>query len=655
MSNNLRRTPRPTIFQRLARAAVGAVGEISVLRDSRVMAWGRQFWVPYTLNSTRVNYTLARTLYANTEDAYKLGAGFAKPIINATAGFMGAPSFTHVDPEADQALEAQFTRWTGRLLQANRNALRDGDVFARIVRVPDKFDRGREVFDLMLVPPEWVMPVRDPLTGGWQEVVITSPVRIVDADGREKAAYTVKETLRADSRVIEYDGRAPVDLRAQNGEKPNPWGFIPLVHIRNEAEEHLVYGCSDLEPVEPFMKAYHDIMLMSVQGGKLFARPKVKFALKNVQTFLADNFPAEETKAGKLRFADKELFLMHEGEDVSFITADTGLAGITTLLKFLFFCIVDVSETPEFAFGTAVASSKASVSEQMVPLERKIRRKRGLFEDPYGELASMFLAMRARVESQRLDTYQVDVGWDELSPKNDAEVATTIKTLVEGLVTGVESGLVSLDAAAESLRQYMPSMLPWLDADAEDDEQRRVARGLVLVQRLKDGQGLEDEGLEDEAGSRPGAGQGGQDDQVAQGKGGAGGKKGAVGVGGAGGEQDGRQPDDLAGAQDPFVYLIHHVHHLAGKGKAVREELHHCPLFAATGERGQEYVVDDLRDGDRVYHVVQVEGGAQPPDVLYDHLGNAYRIVRREVAGKAAWVVAGLKPGQKVVWSDAEA
>jgi len=639
---SLRRTPRPNVLQRLARVAAGVVGEISVLRDSRVMAWGRQFWVPYTLNSTRVNYTLARALYANTEDGYKLGAGFAKPIVNTTAGFMGAPSFTHADPEADQALEAQFRRWTGRLLQANRNALRDGDVFARIVRVPDKFDRGREVFDLMLVPPEWVAPVRDPLTGGWQEVVITSPMRIVDADGREQAAYTVKETLRADSREIEYDGRAPADLRAQNSKQDNPWGFIPLVHVRNEAEEHLVYGCSDLEPVEPFLKAYHDIMLMSAQGAKLFARPKVKFALKNVATFLSDNFPAEETRGGKLKFADKELFLMREGEDVSFITADSGLAGITTLLKFLFFCIVDVSETPEFAFGTAVASSKASVSEQMIPLERKIQRKRGLFEDPYGELASIYLAMRAQVENQPLDTYQVDVDWDELSPKNDAEVATTIKTLVEGLVTGVESGLVSLDAAAESLRQYMPSMLSWLDKDAEDDEQRRVARGLILLQRLKDGQELGEP-----SGVKPGAGLEPAPASVP-----------AVppppGDAGAAGEQR-TEPDDLAGAQDPFIYLIHHVHHLAGKGRQVREELHHCPLFARPGEQGAEFTVDDLRDGERVLHVVQVEGATQVPDTLYDHLGNAYRIVARQVAGRRVWVVAGLKPGQKVAWSDAEA
>jgi len=159
-------------------------------------------------------------------------------------------------------------------------------------------------------------------------------------------------------------------------------------------------------------------------------------------------------------------------------------------LKFIFMCIVDVSETPEFAFGTAVSSSKASVSEQMVPLARKIRRKRGQFEEYYSELASMYLAMWAQVENRTLETYQVDVGWDEISPRNDKEMAETVKTLVEGLVQAVESGLMGIDSAAEFLREFVPSMLPWVDPDADDDERRRVAKSLELLNRLRDGEGL---------------------------------------------------------------------------------------------------------------------------------------------------------------------
>lgn len=483
---------RPSWWRRLL-----ARGEISVLRALGFAV--SEFYTPYTLDSSRVDYALARALYRNTDDRYKLGAGFARPVINTTAGFMGVPHFVHVDPEADNTLERVFSRWSGKIYRVHRNALRDGDAFARIIRVGPKFGQGEGDFELRLIPPEWVTPIVDPITGGYQKVIIRYPGVITDDRGNVVQRYTVTETITPNQRTIEADSRAPAEVRAQNKTEVNPWGFIPIVHYRNEAEETELYGASDLEPLEPFLKAYHDVMLFAVQGSKLFSRPKAKFLLKNVREFLRNNFSEEEIKSGKLRFQDKEIFLLQDGDDAAFITADSGLSGITTLLKFLFFCIVDVSETPEFAFGTAVSSSKASVSEQMVPLARKIRRKRGQFEEAHMELAGMVLAMWAKLEGRRLDTYHVDIGWDEISPKDDAEVAQTIKTLVEGLAQAVESGLMSLDAAADFLREFVPSMLPWSDPDADDDERRRVARSMLMRHRLEIGQGLEEEaGLDDE-------------------------------------------------------------------------------------------------------------------------------------------------------------
>ncbi len=461
-------------------------GEISVLRRS----WGFQYSRPYTLDSSRVDYTLARELYRNINDSYKLGASFAKPVVNTMAGFVGTPHFLHTDPEADQALEQSMAKWTGKVLRINRNVLRDGDVFVRIVRVQNRLDPRQGVFDLTLIPPEWVTPVIDPLTGRWHRLVIKHPVIVVDAiTGRRGNDYTVTETLTPTERIIEVDGHAPAEIRAESKTETNPWGFIPVVHFRNEAEENQLFGSSELEPIEPFMKAYHDTLLFAVQGSKLFSRPKTKFALRDVQKFLGDNFDAAEIASGKLKFADKELFLMQEGDDVSFITAESGLVGVTALLEFIFMNIVDVSQIPEFAFGTAVASSKASVSEQMIPLMRNIRRKRGMLEEPYGELAAMYLAMWSKVENRRLDTYQVNVDWDEITPKDDAQISTTIKTLVEGLTTGVEAGLLSLEAASEFLREYIPSMLPFVDESGAQDERGRIAKSMLWRKRIEDDEG----------------------------------------------------------------------------------------------------------------------------------------------------------------------
>lgn len=447
----------------------------------------------YHLDSSRVDVKLARELYDNTNDHYKLGAGFARPIIDTCAGFMGAPHFSHADPAASVALEQVAEAWTSRFFRLQRNTLRDGDHFARIVHTASKLNPSERVFELRLIPPEWVTPTVDPLTGAWQEVRIAYPVKVTRPDGTIEAQYTVYEVLRPRERIVEASSDAPASVRSQqNRREDNVWGLIPVVHFRNEPEEHRLYGSSDLEPVEPYMKAYHDTMLAAVAGARLFGNPRLLFSLRDVDRFLRRNFSPEEVESRRLRFDNKQVFLMEEGDKADILGTSQGLEHITTVLEYLFYNIVDVSETPEFAFGTAVRSSKASVSEQMIPFARKIRRKRGMFEEPYAELAGIFLAMRAKVEpGAALDTYRVSVGWDEISPKDDKAVAETINTLVQGLVTAIEAGLLSQQSAAEFLREFVPSMLPWVDEDADDDERRRVAATFAFRRRLEDFSGQE--------------------------------------------------------------------------------------------------------------------------------------------------------------------
>lgn len=491
------------------------VGEMaSALRTTaKVLNLTGGAWAPYTLDSSQVDYELARNLYRNTADKYKLGAFAARPVINTCAGFMGVPRFKHVDESVDQVLEDQFGGWEGRLLRINRNAMRDGDQYARLWVAPDPFTEELE-YQLGLVPPEWVDAIKDPLTGSIMQAII-----VHQAQWKDKGIampYQIVETITRTRRTQEVVGFVPDHIKAAlTVDQANVWGFVPLVHFKNEAEEYQVHGQSDLEPIEPFMRAYHDVAMNAVQGSRLFSRPKAAFALEDVNGFLQDNFSETEIKSGKLNFAGKDLFFMKKGDTAHFITAETGVAGVTTLQKFLFFCMVDVSETPEFAFGTALSSSKASAETQMVPMARKIRRKRGMYAEPYTELASMFLAMRARKENAPLPTYKTTAEWEPLEVRNDVEVAKAVKDLIDGLVTGMESGLVSQPAAVEFLREFVPTMLPYVAPDgSKDGERERIAQTFAMLERIKDGQGMGDEGNRQRAERKPEDGPG-EDDEGA--------------------------------------------------------------------------------------------------------------------------------------------
>jgi hypothetical protein len=378
------------------------VGEMSNLRRAVGVAWAGSLLSTYTLDSTRVDHVLARDLYRNTRDAYKLGAAFAKPIVNTTAGFMGAPSFTHDDPEAQKELEAAVARWRGKLLEINRDALRDGDCYVRVGRRVDRFAAPgadpSEQIDLFTVPPEWCEPRFAPLSREWEKFTIHHPVEVVreHRDGsKEVLTGVVDEVITPDevAFVVKPEETRPEIRALERAPVTNEWGFIPIVHFKNEAEESSLFGTSDLEPVEPFLKAYHDVALHAIQGSRLFSRPKVKFKLKDVKSFLRNNFTDAQLASGAVNFAGKELFLLAEGDDAEFISADPGLAGIVQLLEVIFLCVVDVSETPEFAFGAGVQSSHGSVAEQQVPLSRKIERKRGQFSAAYAELAALYLSV----------------------------------------------------------------------------------------------------------------------------------------------------------------------------------------------------------------------------------------------------------------------
>jgi hypothetical protein len=474
-------------------------GEVSALREAgtRWTTYGSDYRLG-SLNTDRLQYDICRQLYRNTLDNYKLGAWAAKPVVNTAAGFMGAPRFLHKsrDGNTQGVLDEGMNQWDASFLKINRNGSRDGDVWARLELKPNRFDENDVDLAIKLVPPEWVTPIFDPLTGALQEVIIAWPAQNQQREGhnvRNSGDYKIYEVLTPTERRLEVDGQAPEEVRRLIAERStaedydNRWGFIPLVHFRNDAEDTHRYGMSDLEPIEPFMRAYHDVFLYSIQGSKTIARPKTQFRLNNVGQFLERNFTAEEIKDKRLRFGDKEIFLMEQDDSVEFIVADTGLMGTTTLLEFLYYCIVDVSQTPEFAFGTAVASSKASVSEQMPVLARNIRRKRGEYAEPYSELAEMYLAMQAQVGMPKPDTYRVDVEWEELTQRDDSEVAGTLESLMASMATGVEAGLIGLESAIDFIREFVPSMLPASTEGSDADELQRIAAGKLLLDRMNAG------------------------------------------------------------------------------------------------------------------------------------------------------------------------
>ncbi len=481
-----------------------AVGEISKLRQGIFSKFGTLIggrWnVPYVLNSNRVDYDLARQLYHNTHDDYKLGAGFAKPIINTLAGFMGVPRFRCQDEEGQEVLDEHVSRWVSRMQRVHQLCLRDGDCFAMLANLenddplyPDEENR----IDFIIIPPEQVAGIElDPITKRPKAYTIKARAKWNDEAGQEKEC-TVLQKFTADRVVLEVEGDAPEGLTSEI--RPNPWGFIPIIHFKNEPEETELYGTSELEAVEPYLKAYHDVMLHAMQGSKMHSTPRLKLKLRDVQAFLQNNFPealkaVQRGEPANIDLKGHELLIFTDEEDASFIEARSTIGDAEALLKLLFYCIVDVSEVPEFAFGVHTPSSHASVKEQMPLLIRRVARKREMVTEKWQTLARMLLVMHSKKTGKKFESYQVGITWDAVVERDEKEYAETVKILVDALNTAYMSNLISDEAAIELLRQYIDTMREYQSDDPEiPGERERIIKSWYLRSRLEDTEGLLDQ------------------------------------------------------------------------------------------------------------------------------------------------------------------
>lgn len=481
-----------------------AVGEISKLRQGVFGKFGSLIggsWnVPYVLNSSRVDYELARQLYHNTHDDYKLGAGFAKPIINTLAGFMGVPRFRCQDEEAQEVIDEHISRWVSRMQRAHQLCLRDGDCFVMLANLenddplyPDEENR----IDFIIIPPEQIADIEiDPITRRPKVYTIEARAKW-DAGQRE---YTVTQRITAEEITVKVEGDAPEGLTSEI--RPNPWGFIPIIHFKNEPEETEIYGTSELEAVEPYLKAYHDVMLHAMQGSKMHSTPRLKLKLRDVHAFLQNNFPealkaVQRGEPANIDLKGHELLIFTDEEDASFIEARSTIGDAQALLKLLFYCIVDVSEVPEFAFGVHTPSSHASVKEQMPLLIRRVARKREMVTENWQILARMLLVMHSKKTGKKFESYEVGITWDAVVERDEKEYAETVKILVDALNTAYMSNLISDESAIELLRQYIDTMREYQSDDPEiPGERERIIKSWYLRSRLEDTEGLLDQ-LED--------------------------------------------------------------------------------------------------------------------------------------------------------------
>lgn len=476
---------------------------------NKVMAVGEMMRITagthsrYILDSDRVDYERARKLYRNEEDKYKLGAAFVKPVINSSIGFMGVPSFSIEGEDAQQLLDDFMLENTSKMMMTHLEALKLGDCYVWITRENDTNPLYPEVDKRLvytIIPPEMVKDIHlDPTTGEPLAYILESKSEWEELSGTKRSCI-ITQKITANERIVEITGDTPPGMQA--GTDVHNKGYIPIVHFKNEPETTLKYGQSDIGPIEPYLKAYNDVMLHAMKGSKMHSTPKLKMKLKDVPQFLLYNLGIEDPakfarEGGTINLDGQEILFLNEEEDAEFVEVKSATGDAKVLLKLLFYCIVDISETPEFIFGVHTPSALASVKEQMPIMINKIKRKREQFTEQWQQLARIVLAIESEARGQGFSSHAVNINWDEIDPRDEKELASALESITKSLKIALEAGIISEEAAVEYLSQYIDTMNSYITNDPEiPGERERIIRTRRLRNRLGDNDGWLDEILD---------------------------------------------------------------------------------------------------------------------------------------------------------------
>lgn len=439
----------------------------------------------YRLDSSQVDYNLARSLYYNRDQRYKLGAGFARPAIDVPAGFMGVPILRAEDPTSDaqEWLDRSVEGWAGTIRKAHKMVMRDGEVVVRLRpknRAPAYqalFESGEKDLELALVPTEAFEILGkeediDALVGIKFKHVFLVPTE--GDDQGQTREVVLFETITADQIVLKYENDEQ-PMRTL----PNPLGFVPAIHLENEPEMHELHASSDLEPLEPYLMFYNDVMLHAGAASALHSTAKLVIRAQDVERFLTNNFSETEITDGRLKFKNKDVLFFESGqpminaagssiysEGADIIQATAPLGDTTTLLEFIFLNIVDVSEVPEWAFGGAIASSKASVMEQSAPLVHKVSRKRTMVEQVWALAGRMMLKQVLGISER------VSVQWDNLAMRDLKTEAESFRNFAESFIALNDAQMVSKITINSVLQDIIPKILPFEVDDSRIEADR---------------------------------------------------------------------------------------------------------------------------------------------------------------------------------------
>ena len=423
-----------------------------------------------TLDYTRPNYVWWSYFRRGLQRGYELSSGLALPILRIMASWtLGErPTIDSGTEEIDRLFNEFLNKNYDKIITWFMDSLGLGDSY--LIVNPD--------LSITPAPPNEVY------------------VRMAQMSLSKIDAFIVQSRFEDITVTDEYqDFFRMITIRSAAGEQSttyeNPLGVPPIVQLSWGKESTEVYGHPVYAPLYAHFKRYHDLMNKSLDGIELMGNPLL------VAEGMEDPEEAREMNStGIVKVEDKEgnihddyvidvdsrdMWWLGKGGTMKFVTPGSFAGDSRTMSKLLWLIIIEHCNIPEWAWGGAISSSKASVDAQAPAFIKTVTYWRDFVEKPLLQLFYIYYLTLTNGVYDPDAIYGWEVEWPVVL-EEDAEVqlkkvqhADVIKALTR------EEQLRILDIVRDPERAIE-------EADKESEEMQDRADIAIEQDLLQSGQ-----------------------------------------------------------------------------------------------------------------------------------------------------------------------
>jgi hypothetical protein len=457
-----------TVWQRITEFFSLASTEIITRVRISTRRWRSSYRAP-TNDWSRSDYTFWAKAYYGRAAGLELSGLLIKPIVSKLAAWtLGRAPKWSVDGKTSQvALDEWWVDHHPQILAAWRGALKQGDAFLVV----------NSDLSITLLPPDTVDPIvaEDDYSVilGWR---VTQLLQHPDTQAR----MVVTDEYYAERRIhrIEVNG-----LGTQENTYPNLLGMLPIVHIANQVDSGETFGHAETEGLLPLLHRYGEVFDAAIEGNVLQGRPTPVLTFEtpqDLQKFDDENadyetqtLPNGRTQRVKIYDVDLSQLLVASGAEFEYKSPGNFTADTAQLLEIMYYLVLQHSELPEFLFGNAVSSSKASTETQMPVFIEFIKARRGEMVAWLTQIAEIALAYLS-LTTPRVRAQTPSLQWEALDQEDGTLTLETIKwAFGEGLL----DELTAL--------QLMPVELDDPDAVLAKAREEREERQEMAMQQME--------------------------------------------------------------------------------------------------------------------------------------------------------------------------